>query len=158
MPRLRPLVPLIALLGVLALTPPALGAAPVPTETYASLLHQIDAKKGDPQRVVAATIDKARHHVRVTLADGSRPLIVYPTAQDKFLVDTLLAHHIRPKYTPAKKVHHVLRYIAAGVVAVLLLIGAGVWFYTRGREHDPVPSDPQPAARPPETPPDSSTQ
>jgi hypothetical protein len=154
MPRLRTLVALIALLGLLALTAPALGAAPVPTETYASLLQQIDAKKGDPKRVVAATIDKARHHVRVTLADGSRPLVVYPAAQDKFLVDTLLHRHIRPKYTPAKKVHHVLRYIAAGVVAVLLLIGAGVWVYTRGRDHEPEPSDTQPAAPPP----DSSTQ
>jgi hypothetical protein len=154
MSRLRTLVPLIALLGLLALTSPALGAAPVPTETYASLLHQIDAKKGDPQRVVAATVDKARHHIRVTLANGSRPLVVYPAAQDKFLVDTLLRHHIRPKYTPAKKVHHVLRYIAAGVVAVLLLIGAGVWVYTRGREPQPEPADTQPAAQPP----DSSTQ
>jgi hypothetical protein len=154
MPRLRTLVPLIALLGLLAITAPALGAAPVPTETYASLLHQIDAKKGSPQRVVAATIDKAKHHIRVTLADGSRPLVVYPAAQDKFLVDTLLHHHIRLKYTPAKKVHHVLRYIAAGVVAVLLLIGAGVWVYTRGRDTEPEPADTQPAAQPP----DSSTQ
>ena len=159
MPRLRALVPLIALLGLLALTPLALAAAPVPQESYASLLQQINAKKGDPKRVVAATVDKAKHHIRVTLADGSRPLVVYPAAQDKSLIDTLLRHHIHPKYTPTRKVHHVLRYIAAGVVAVLLLIGAGVWVYTRGREHDPEPSDTQPVAQPPAAePPDSSTQ
>lgn len=146
MHRLRTLLLPLALLGLLALTPPALAAAPVPRESYATLLHQINLKKGDPKRVVAATVDKRRHHIRVTLADGSRPLIVYPPSQDKFLVDTLLRHHIHPKYTAAKKVHHVLRYIAAGVVAVLLLIGAGVWVYTRGRETEREPGDGQPPA------------
>ena len=136
---LRPL----ALLALLALPAVALAAAPLPTETYASLLRQLSAKKGDPQRVTAATVDAHRHHIRVTLADGSRPLVSYPAAQDKFLIDTLLHHHIKPKYTVTKKkaVHHVLRYIAAGVVAVLLLIGAGVWVYTRGREQEPDPSE-----------------
>jgi hypothetical protein len=146
MHRLRTLLLPLALLGLLALTPPALAAAPVPTESYATLLHQINLKKGDPKRVVAATVDKRRHHIRVTLADGSRPLITYPSSQDKFLVDTLLRHHIHPKYTAAKKVHHVLRYIAAGVVVVLLLIGAGVWVYTRGRETEREPGDGQPPA------------
>jgi hypothetical protein len=154
MHRLRTLLLPLALLGLLALTPPALGAAPVPTEDYATLLHQINLKKGDPKRVVKATLDKRRHHIRVTLADGSRPLISYPAGQDKFLVDTLLRHHIHPKYTAAKKVHHVLRYIAAGVVAVLLLIGAGVWVYTRGREAEREPGDAQPPAEAP----DSSAQ
>jgi hypothetical protein len=120
----------------------AIAAAPVPTESYATLLHQLAAKKGDPQSITAATVDKRKHHIRVTLANGSRPLVSYPAAQDKFLIDTLLRHHIKPKYAVTKKpVHHVLRYIAAGVVAVLLLIGAGVWVYTRGREQEPDPSD-----------------
>ena len=124
----------LALSALLALAPPTFAAAPVPTESYATLLRQLAAKKGDPRSVIAATVDKKKHHIRVTLADGSRPLVDYPAAKDKFLVDLLLRHHIKPKYTVTKKaVHHVLRYIAAGVVAVLLLIGAGVWVYTRGR-------------------------
>ena len=142
----------LALSALVALTPQALAAAPVPTEKYATLLRQLAAKKGDPQSVIAATVDVRRHHIRVTLADGGRPLVSYPPAQDKFLIDTLLRHHIKPKYTVTKKaVHHVLRYIAAGVVAVLLLIGAGGWVYTRGRQPDPGPSDAQ-------TPPDPQTQ
>ena len=130
-----------ALVALLALTPTAFAAAPVPTESYTTLLHQLAAKKGAPDSVIAATVDKKKHHIRVTLANNTRPLVSYPPAQDKFLIDTLLRHHIRPKYTPSKKVHHVLRYIAAGVVAVLLLIGAGVWVYTRGRPREPDQRD-----------------
>jgi hypothetical protein len=140
--RLLPL----ALVGLLALAPVALAAAPAPTESYAVLLTQIDAKHGSPQRVKAATVDKADHHVRVTLANGSRPLVSYPSSQDKFLVDTLIRHGIKPVYTKRAAVHHTLRYIAAGVVAVLLLIGAGVWFYTRGRPQDPDASGSQATA------------
>lgn len=144
MRRAQALLLPFALFGLLALTPPAFAAASVPTESYATLLHQLAAKKGDPQSVIAATVDKRKHHIRVTLANNTRPLVVYPPAQDKFLIDTLLRHHIKPKYTVTKKaVHHVLRYIAAGVVAVLLLIGGGVWLYTRGRPQQPNPADGQ---------------
>jgi hypothetical protein len=138
MRRAQALLLPFALFALLALTPPAFAAAPVPTESYTTLLHQLAAKKGDPQSVIAATVDKKKHHIRVTLANNTRPLVSYPASQDKFLIDTLLRHHIKPKYTVTKKaVHHVLRYIAAGIVAVLLLIGAGVWVYTRGRPQGP---------------------
>jgi hypothetical protein len=145
---LRPATPplLLAALGLLALTPAAFAAAPAPTESYAALLTQIDAKHGSPQRVIAATVDKADHHVRVTLANGSRPLVSYPPANDRSLVDSLLHHGVHPVYTKHPAVHHTLRYIAAGVVAVLLLIGAGVWFYTRGRPQDPDTPQAQPTA------------
>jgi hypothetical protein len=141
MSRIRTVLALLALLALVATTPTAMAAAPLPTESYALLLQQIDAKKGDPQRVVGATVDKAKSHIRVTLANGSRRLVDYPPAADKFLVDTLLRHHIHPIYAKKVAPHHTLRYIAAGVVAVLLLIGAGVWFYTRGREQESQASD-----------------
>ena len=88
-----------ALLALLALTPTAFAAAPVPTESYTTLLHQLAAKKGEPDSVIAATVDKKKHHIRVTLANNTRPLVSYPPSQDKFLIDTLLRHHIKPKYT-----------------------------------------------------------
>ena len=133
----------LALVTLLALAPAALAAAPAPTETYATLLTQIDAKAGSGDRVTAATLDKADHHVRITLANGARPLVSYPPGDDRLLVDTLLHHGVKVVYTKPPAVHHTLRYIAAGVVAVLLLIGAGVWFYTRGRTDTP---DAPPAA------------
>jgi hypothetical protein len=147
MGRIR--LPLLALTlaGVLATSPAALAAAPAPTESYATLLTQIAAKKGSPHRVTEATVDKANHHVRVTLANGSRPLASYPTADDKQLVDNLLHHHVHVVYAKKKAVHHTLRYVAAGVVVVLLLIGGGVWFYTRGRPEADGDSDtPVPAS------------
>ena len=136
-------LPVLALLlaGVLAGSPAATATAAVPTESYATLLSQIAAKKGSPQRVTEATVDKANHHVRVTLASGSRPLASYPAADDKQLVDNLLHHHVHVVYAKKKAVHHTLRYIAAGVVVVLLLIGGGVWFYTRGRPEAGTDSD-----------------
>ena len=79
--------------------------------------------------------------MRVTLANGSRPFISYPAADDKQLVDNLLHHHIPVVYAKKPAVHHTLRYVAAGVVAVLLLIGGGVWFYTRGRQEPEPDSD-----------------
>jgi hypothetical protein len=142
-PAARPLC--LALIALLVAAPAAFAAAPAPTETYAMLLTQIDARTGG-DRVTAATLDKADHHVRVTLADGSRPLVSYPSTQDKFLVDTLLHHGVKVVYTKPPAVHHTLRYIAAGVVAVLLLIGAGVWFYTRGRPDAPDAPPAAPAA------------
>ena len=146
---LRPATRLLlsALLGgLLVLTPVAFAAAPAPTENNAPLLTQLGAKRGSPQRITAATLDKADHHVRLTLASGARPLASYPAGKDKFLVDTLLRNGIKPVYTKRAVVHHTLRYIAGGVVAVLLLIGAGVWFYTRGRPQDPNTPDAQPTA------------
>ena len=79
--------------------------------------------------------------MRVTLANGSRPFVSYPAADDKQLVDNLLRHHITVVYAKKPAVHHTLRYVAAGVVAVLLLIGGGVWFYTRGRQEPGPESD-----------------
>jgi hypothetical protein len=144
--RLTTRLLLAVLLGMLLLTPVALAAAPAPTETYATLLTQLNAKQGNPQRITAATLDKADHHVRLTLANGSRPLASYPAGKDKFVVDTLLRHGIKPVYTKHAGVHHTLRYVAAGVVAALLLIGAGVWFYTRGRPPDQDAAEEQPTA------------
>jgi len=146
MGRLRFPLLALALTGLLACTPAALAAAPAPTESYATLLSQIAAKKGSPQSVTAATVDKTDHHVRVTLADGSRPLVSYPTSADKQLVDNLLHHDVHVVYAKTKAVHHTLRYIAAGVVVVLLLIGGGVWFYTRGRPEAGSDSDTPAAA------------
>ena len=134
MGRLRSPLLALALAITLATAPAALAVTSEPTESYATLLTQIAAKKGDAERVIAATVDKSDHHVRITLADGSRPLVSYPTADDRLLVDNLLHHKIPVIFTKKKAaVHHTLRYVAGGIVVVLLLIGGGVWFYTRGR-------------------------
>jgi hypothetical protein len=146
---MRKLAAVLIFAVALAGAPSALasGASTTATESYSTLLHQINAKSSDPQHVIRATVDKSLHHVRATLANGTRPLVSYPASDDKFLVDTLLHHKIPVVYATPKRAaaHHVLRYVAAGVVAVLLLIGVGVWFYTRGRGEEPQDAD-SPAA------------
>ena len=105
------------------------------TESYPTLLHQVDAGQ-----VTIAYVNEETHHVQANLKDGSQQLVAFPSSQHKTFVDSLLHHGVTVIYTRkkphatvvAKPVHHVLRYIAAGVVAVLLLIGLGVWRYTRG--------------------------
>jgi hypothetical protein len=139
---------MLALVALLASPAFSVAAVPAATESYETLLTQINAAKGSPEGVVAATLDKAHYHVRVTLANGTRPTASYPAADDKHLVDLLEHHKIPIIYAKPPAVHHTLRYIAAGVVAVLVLIGAGVWFYTRGRGEIGPDKDP-PAARSP---------
>ena len=128
----RVLAALLVFASLLVACSPALAASDG-YEPYSTLLTQIAAKKGSPDSVIAATVDKLHHHVRVTLENGSRPLVSYPAADDKSLVDSLLHHKITVIYAKKPAVHHVLRYVAGGVVIVLLLIGGGVWYYTRGR-------------------------
>jgi len=130
---MRRLAILAALLCVTVGCATAFGAAL--TETYSTLLHQIDTGQ-----VTIAYVNEETHHVQANLKDGSQQLVAFPAAQHKVLVDALLKHKATIIYTrkkphvkaAAKPVHHVLRYIAAGLVVVLLLIGLGVWRYTRG--------------------------
>jgi hypothetical protein len=140
----RVLAALLVLASLFAVSSPVL-AASNGYEPYSTLLKQMDAKKGSPDSVIGATVDKLHHHVRVTLENGSRPLVSYPPGDDKFLVDTLLHHHIHVIYAKKPAVHHVLRYVAGGVVIVLLLIGGGVWYYTRGRSGTDAPETDSPA-------------
>jgi hypothetical protein len=140
-----PAIPL-TLAVTLALTTPAFGATALPRESYAVAAAQIVLPSSDPHRVTRATIDKAKHDARLTLANGNRFAVVYPAGDDKLLVDMLIKHHVHPIYAKRPAVHHTLRYVAAGVVAVLLLIGAGVWAYTRGRPQERF--DEQPTAPP----------
>jgi hypothetical protein len=130
---------IIVLLCLLAPAPLALAATPAITESYAALVHQINTGK-----VVVAHVNEGDHHISVTLRNGNREFVSFPPAQHKILVDSLFHHGVKPIFTStthtqkAKPVHHVLRYVAAGVVVVLLLIGGGVWVYTRGGQHQPA--------------------
>jgi ATP-dependent Zn protease len=124
---------ILVLLCLMAPAPLSLAATPAITESYAALVQQIDTG-----RVVAAHVNETDHHISVTLKNGHKEFVTYPTAQHKTLVDSLLHHGVTPIFTthrkaPKKPAHHVLRYVAAGVVVVLLLIGGGVWVYTRGQ-------------------------
>jgi ATP-dependent Zn protease len=133
---MRRICAILVLLCLLAPAPLSLAATPAITESYAALVHQIDNGQ-----VVEAHVNETDHHISVILKNGSKEFVSFPAAQHKKLVDSLLHHGVTPIFTTPKKapkpVHHVLRYVAAGVVVVLLLIGGGVWVYTRGQRQPP---------------------
>jgi hypothetical protein len=146
---MRRIMILLATLAVAAYAPLAIAATSTVTETYPALLRQIVRRQ-----VVIAHVNERTSDIRVTLKNGSEEFVVYPHAQHKVLVDSLLHHGVRVVYTahvkPKKPVHHVLRYVAGGIVIVLLLIGGGVWMYTRGQRRSPPAEqrEPQPSNHP----------
>jgi hypothetical protein len=146
---MRRVLMLLAILAVAANAPLAIAATSTVTESYTALLHQIDSGQ-----VLIAHVNERTNDIRVTLRNGTEEFVVYPHAGHKTLIDSLIHHGVKPIYTAhktaAKPVHHVLRYVAGGIVIVLLLIGAGVWVYTRGQRQSP-PSEqrePQPSNKP----------
>ena len=113
---------------VLAVSPPIGAAAAAPASaSYGQLVRQIDHGA-----VTRADIDSSRQRVTVTLKSGHSEVIALPAGARAALVGRLRSHGIRPlMVAPPKHVHHRLRYIAAGLVVGLALIGAAVWLYTR---------------------------
>src|ERR1700688_1677326 len=106
---MRRIVLLAALLCVLTGTGTAFGAAL--TESYSTLVHQIDAGQ-----VTIAYVNEETHHVQANLKDGSQQLVAFPASQHKVMVDSMLHHGVTVIYTrkkphakaTAKPVHHVL--------------------------------------------------
>jgi hypothetical protein len=151
---MRRILVLLALLAVAVDAPPAIAATPTATESYPALLHQIETRQ-----VVIAHVNERTNDIRVTLRNGSEEFVTFAHAQHKALIDSLLHHGVRVVYTAhakAKKpVHHVLRYVAGGIVIVLLLIGAGVWVYTRGQRRSPPAEQRDPQASKNPDPPDA---
>jgi hypothetical protein len=133
MAALRPRRLLIPLL-LLALVAPASASAAMPVG-YPALLQQI--KSGPLARAV---INHANRHVEIKFRNSTEWIAVYPPGAQPLLQRTLherhipvifaSRHHSRPK--PAK-VHHHLRYIAAGVLGALIVIGGALFLYSRRR-------------------------
>ena len=118
------------------------------TETYATVVSQIDSGQ-----VIRAVVNRYRDDIKVTMHDGTEQESLYPAAQESALVRKLHAHHIRVRFArrPVHKkpaaVHHRLRYIAAGVLAALIVVGGGAYVVSRrsspGAGADaPQPQDP----------------
>lgn len=154
--RLRPRTTAASLLATLLLA--CLAATPAPaapaptTESYQALLGQINARQ-----IRSAVINRKAHLVKVVLDDGSVQRVDYPPAEERTLSDSLRAHGAGVKIAKkkAKKaVHHKLRYIAAGIVGAIVVVGL-VLLILRGRrppepvhEGEPAPSAPPEQATP----------
>jgi ATP-dependent Zn protease len=129
---IRRLTSPVALLAALTLLAPAdaLGAVHA-TEGYQALLSQV--RSGN---VTVAVINRRPHDVKVTLKSGAVQEAIYPPADEKALARSLRAHGATVKFTKAKKpaVHHKLRYIAAGILGALIVVGGGLWFVSRRQQ------------------------
>jgi hypothetical protein len=122
--RIRGLAALLVMLCALAA--PASAAAET-WVSYPALLQQV--RHGD---LIRAIINPQRADVEIKFRNLSEWHAFYPRGAQSTLQRLLHARHVRLKFVPrhhagAKHrapVHHHLRYIAAGVLAALLLAGA----------------------------------
>jgi ATP-dependent Zn protease len=114
------------------------------TESYQALVGQINSNQ-----VRAATINRKAHIVKVTLDDGSVQHVDYPPKQEKQLSNSLRQHGAKVKIAKRKRihkaVHHRLRYIAAGIVGLFVVVGLGL-LVVRGRR--PPSTKPEDAGAP----------
>jgi ATP-dependent Zn protease len=127
----------------------ATAATPATTESYQALLGQINAGQ-----VRSAVINRKPHTIKVTLDDGSVQRIDYPPADEKQLSNSLRKHgavvKIAKKKKAKKAVHHRLRYIAAGILGVVVVVGLVLLILRGRRPPEPVREpEPAPTAPPP---------
>jgi hypothetical protein len=112
---------------------PALAATPV---SYPELLREI---RSGP--LIRAVINRPRGDIEIKFRNLSEWEAFYPAGARPSLQRVLHARHIRVIFASrhrahtasAPPVHHHLRYIAAGVLGALLVLGAGAFVYRRRR-------------------------
>jgi hypothetical protein len=129
------LAALAVMLGV-PLARPATPARAATQVSYAELLREI---RSGP--LIRAVINPARGDIEIKFRNLSEWEAFYPPGARPSLQRVLHARHIRvifasrhrPRTASAPPVHHHLRYIAAGVLGALLVLGAGAFVYRRRR-------------------------
>jgi len=102
-------------------------------ESYEAFQRQMAAGQ-----IRAVTFNKKPHSVRVTLKDGSRVLAIYPSHEEPQLAAALSAKGVtvavlKPKVKAKPAVHHTLRYIAGGILVVVILAILAVLLIGRRR-------------------------
>jgi hypothetical protein len=114
----------------------AIPAAPALAATwvgYPAVLEQIRSKP-----LIWAVVNRGPAHVEIKFHDLSEWEASYPRSEQARLLALLHARRVRvifatPRHAAPVSVHHHLRYIAAGVLAAVLLSGAAFYLYSRRR-------------------------
>jgi ATP-dependent Zn protease len=128
--------------GALLLSAPAISAAAITyqDESYAEFQQQLAGGQ-----IQAVTINKRLGTLRTTLKDGRYVLAKYGRKGEPKAAAALAAKHVpvtvltsaqAKKEIPKKAVHHKLRYIAGGVLIVVILLVGAVLFIRSRRELD----------------------
>ena len=141
----------------LALTTMAasVGAQPVGRfqhETFKDFEKQLNAGQ-----IHDATFNKKAHTLHLTLNDGRRMLVSYPSHEASQVDAQLRAKGVpvtveKRKKPVAKAIHHTLRYIAGGIVVIVIGVVVAVLLVDRRRKLDQAATDQSsPGARTPPT-------
>jgi hypothetical protein len=115
-------------------------------ESYQAFQSQLSAG-----RIHAASFNKKAHTLHLSLTDGRHMLVSYPSHEESRLASRLRAHGAsvlvkrRPK---AKAVHHTLRYVAGGLLVLVIAVVAFVLLGDRPRR-PPSGAEPAVGSRPP---------
>jgi hypothetical protein len=125
-------------------------ALPAPAAAGAVIAYQNETFKEYEQQLAGAqiqsvTINKRLRSLRITLKDGRFVLAKYGKHEEPNVAAALAAKHVAVtvltptvalKEVPKKAVHHKLRYIAGGIVIVMILIVGAVLYINRKRAAD----------------------
>jgi ATP-dependent Zn protease len=114
------------------------GAIVYQPETLAQFEQQLAGRQ-----IRTVTINKRVRSLRVTLKNGAYVLAKYAPHQEPALASQLRAKHVPVsvltptaaiKETKGKPVHHKLRYIAAGILVLVVVVVGLVLFIDRKRK------------------------
>ncbi len=129
--------------AALMLTASSAAAAITPNyqpETFKAYEQQLASGQ-----IQAVTVNKKLRSLRVTLKDGSYVLAKYAPKEEpkslaaleaKHVPETILTPTEAAKPVAKKPVHHKLRYLAGGIVIVVIVIVGAVLYINRKRQSE----------------------
>jgi hypothetical protein len=129
--------------AALMLTAGAAGAAVTPNYQPESLKTYEQQLAGG--QIQAVTVNKKLRSLRITLKDGSYVLAKYGRKDEPKTVAALEAKHVpvtiltpteAAKQVTKKPVKHKLRYIAGGIIIIVILIVGAVLYVNRKRQSE----------------------
>jgi 4-amino-4-deoxy-L-arabinose transferase-like glycosyltransferase len=125
---------LVCLLAFAPLTPVVDAATVVHYQHESYQTFQAQLAHGE---IKTATFNKKPHSVHVLLSDGRHVLAIYPSHDEPQIAAALAAKGVVVKVekhtTKAAPVHHTLRYIAGGILVIVILAILAVLLIGRRR-------------------------
>lgn len=134
------LLALVACAALISTSAALAGPITYQDESYAEFQQQLAGGQ-----IQAVTINRRLGSLRITLKDGRHALAKYGRKGEPKAVAALAAKHVpvtvltlaqATSEVPKKAVHHKLRYIAGGILILLIVVVGAVLFMRGRREPD----------------------